>query len=256
METRFAKPIALVRTLMPQVETAVVSAEIAFRCRGLEFARARLTAEPGEFHGIPQIVFGAGAEERVLGDGNFAQFERVVRSIGEVRHADGPRDERWWRLHPERWLESLVIKNVCALDSQLDSRWHYSQVPAFSACDRAMIDVLAITREGRLALLELKADEDIHLPLQGIDYWARVEWHHSRGEFQKFGYFAGRELSAHTPLLMLVAPALRVHPATDTLLRYISPEIPWTLLGIDERWRNELKVVFRKRPEKRFEATA
>jgi hypothetical protein len=47
----------------------------------------------------------------------------------------------------------------------------------------------------------------------------------------------------------MVAPALRVHPATDTLLRYISPEIDWTLLGIDERWRKELKVVFRKRPE-------
>ena len=29
-----------------------------------------------------------------------------------------------------------------------------------------MIDVLTVTREGRLAVLELKANEDIHLPLQ------------------------------------------------------------------------------------------
>jgi hypothetical protein len=49
---------------------------------------------------------------------------------------------------------------------------------------------------------------------------------------------------------MMVAPALHLHPATDTLLRYVSPEIDWTLLGIDERWRNELHAVFRKRPEK------
>jgi hypothetical protein len=110
--------------------------------------------------------------------------------------------------------------------------------------------VLAVTREGRLAVLELKADEDIHLPLQGIDYWARVAWHHARGEFQKFGYFAGRELAAGAPLLIMVAPALHVHPATDILLRYISPEIEWTLLGIDERWRKDLKIVFRKRPER------
>ena len=34
------------------------------------------------------------------------------------------------------------------------------------------------------------------------------------------------------------------------LLRYMSPEIDWVLLGIDERWRKELRVVFRKRPEK------
>jgi hypothetical protein len=113
-----------------------------------------------------------------------------------------------------------------------------------------MIDVLTLTREGRLAVLELKADEDIHLPLQGIDYWSRVSLHHSRGEFQKFGYFSGRELSAQAPLLIMVAPALHVHPATDTLLRYIAPEIEWTLLGIDERWRKKLRVVFRKRPEK------
>ena len=48
-----------------------------------------------------------------------------------------------------------------------------------------------MTRDGRLAVVELKADEDIHLPLQGLDYWSRVEWHHARGEFLKFGYFGG-----------------------------------------------------------------
>ena len=95
-------------------------------------------------------------------------------------------------------------------------------------------------------MLELKANEDIHLPLQGLDYWARVAWHHERGEFEKFGYFAGRELSPQAPLLMMVAPALRVHPTTDTLLRYIDPAIEWMLLGVDERWRKELRVVFRK----------
>ena len=110
-----------------------------------------------------------------------------------------------------------------------------------------MIDVLTVTGEGRLAVLELKADEDIHLPLQGVDYWSRVTWHQSRGEFAKFGYFPGRELSAEKPLLLLAAPALHVHPATDTILHYLSPEIEWELLGIDERWREQIKVVFRKR---------
>jgi len=69
-------------------------------------------------------------------------------------------------MHPERWLESLVIENVDALDDRLDAGHLYSQVPAFSAADRAMIDVLTVTRGGRLTVVELKADEDIHLPLQ------------------------------------------------------------------------------------------
>jgi hypothetical protein len=82
-----------------------------------------------------------------------------------------------------------------------------------------------------------------------------VRWHHARGEFAQYGYFPGRELAAEDPLLFLVAPSLRVHPATDILLRYFSPAIEWALLGIDERWRDGVRVVFRKRKSKAKSAT-
>jgi hypothetical protein len=144
-------------------------------------------------------------------------------------------------------LESIIRREVTLIDSQLAADCVYSQVPAFTASDRAMIDLLAMTKSGRLAVLELKADEDIHLPLQGLDYWSRVNWHHHRKEFQQFGYFAGRELSPELPLLYLVSPALRLHPATDTLLRYLSPGIDATIVGINEKWREGVEVVFRKR---------
>ena len=253
---RFAEAIHTVREVMPETEIALLSpAEIAFRCHGLEFARARLAHQPGSLRSTAEIVFGVGAEERVLEERNAAIFRQLVHSVGEVRHAEGPRDHVLWRLHPERWLESLVAQDVGAVDERLDNDCLYSQVPAFSASDRAMIDVLTITREGRLAVVELKADEDIHLPLQGLDYWSRVAWHHARGEFQRFGYFPGRELSAELPLLFLVAPSLRVHPATDILLRYISPEIQWTLVGLDERWRSGVRAVFRKRPGQSSKST-
>ena len=249
VQERFAEPIHRVRALMPETEIAVLSAgEIAFRCHGLEFARARLAHQLGSLHGKAEIVFGVGAAERILGEENAAAFQQIVFSVGEVRHPEGPRDHPFWRMHPERWLESLVVQTVGAVDERLDNDALYSQVPAFSASDRAMIDVLTVTREGRLAVVELKADEDIHLPLQGLDYWSRVAWHHARGEFQRFGYFPGRELTMERPLLFLVAPALHVHPATDTLLHYVSPEIDWVVVGIDERWRDGVRAVFRKRP--------
>jgi hypothetical protein len=251
---RFAAAISQVRELMTEADVTTLSpGEIAFRCHGLEFARARLAHEPGSFLSTSEIVFGVGAQERVLRDNNLSTFTELVRSIGEVRHAEGPRDHPLWRLHPERWLESLVVRDIAAVDERLDPASLYSQVPAFSASDRAMIDVLTITRDGRLAVVELKADEDIHLPLQGLDYWARVAWHHARDEFQRFGYFPGQELRADKPLLFLVAPALHVHPATDTLLHYISPEIDWVLLGIDERWREGVRVVFRKRAKRKMQ---
>ena len=247
---RFADSIQRIRELLPDCTVAVLSAaEVAFRWRGLEFARARVAHDPESFRSGQEIVFGVGAEERLLCADNTEQFADLVRRAAEIRHPRGPRDHALWRLHPERWLESLVVCDVSAIDERLDASAMYSQVPAFSASDRAMIDVLTVTRDGRLAVVELKADEDIHLPLQGLDYWSRVEWHHGRGEFQQFGYFPGRELSGEPPLLFLVAPALHVHPATDTLLRYISPDMAWVLCGIDERWREGVRVIFRKRNE-------
>jgi hypothetical protein len=259
---RFADSIARINSILPNCEVAVLSAaELAFRWRGLEFARARMSAEAITFRSKQEIVFGVGAEERVLEAGNFRIFLQLLTTLRDTRHPYGPRQHPLFRLRPERWIESLVVADVSVIDERLlspsnDSDTLYSQVPAFSAADRAMLDVLTVTRDGRLAVVELKADEDIHLPLQGLDYWSRVAWHHSREEFPRFGYFSERALSPEKPLLYLVAPALHIHPATDILLRYISPEIDWEFVGIDERWREGVKVIFRKRPESRSRSGA
>jgi hypothetical protein len=254
---RFAASIFRVSGTCERADVAVLSpTEISFRLCGLEFARASLVQESGSFRNTEQLTFGFGASASVVTKETAADFRRFLKNLDRARRAHGRRSDPLFRMHPERWLESLVVKDVSGLDGRLDTTHVYSQVPAFSAADRAMIDVLCATRDSRLAVLELKADEDIHLPLQAVDYWARVRWHHSRREFQKFGYFPGRELSPASPLLLMVCPSLRIHPATDTLLRYISPEIEYELLGIDEHWREHLRVVFRKRRQDRLAASA
>lgn len=247
LQSQFADAIVKIKTAAPEAEMAATSpGEISFRLNGLEFARVRLSSHPGSFHAGQEIVFGAAGLEEVLTSQNEPAFQGFARRISESRTPHGDKRNPLWRMYPERWLEALIAKNVTALDSHLDSAHVYSQVPSFSASDRSLIDVLTCTRSGRLAVLELKADEDIHLPVQGLDYWARVLWHHSRGEFQKYGYFSDVQLSPEPPKLFLVAPALRVHPAIETILRYFSSDIEWTLAGIDERWREGIKVVFRK----------
>ena len=121
-----------------------------------------------------------------------------------------------------------------------------------------MLDLLGVTGDGRLAVIELKADDDLHLALQGLDYWVRVRWHHRQtagsaeqgfglGEFQRLGYFGDVRLSEADPRLYLVAPALRVHPATEVVLKYFSPQVEWMLVALDERWREKVKTVWRKR---------
>jgi hypothetical protein len=107
-------------------------------------------------------------------------------------------------------------------------------------------------------VLELKADEDLHLPLQALDYWIRVRALNADRRagpsgggmlsgFSRNGYFPGTEISPLAPRLILAAPALRIHPANEPVLRYLSPEIEWELLALSEHWRRELKIVFRKR---------
>jgi hypothetical protein len=142
---------------------------------------------------------------------------------------------------------------------RLDPHHVYAQVPAIAgASDRGLLDLLGVTADGRLAVLELKADDDLHFVLQGLDYWVRVRRHHLQtadaatglGEFQRHGYFRGVELSPLSPRLYLVAPALHIHPATETVLRYLSPTVEWNLLALDERWRQQIRVVWRKSSRK------
>ena len=138
---------------------------------------------------------------------------------------------------------------------RFDPRFVYAQVPAIAgASDRGMLDLLGMTVDGRLAVIELKAAEDLQLALQGLDYWIRVRHHHMReadpatglSDLQRHGYFCNTVLSPLPPRLYLVAPALHVHPATETVLRHLSPRVEWTLLALDERWRQKVHVVWRK----------
>jgi hypothetical protein len=171
------------------------------------------------------------------------------------RIAGGDKRDPLYRMQPERWLESVLRRDVEPLDAHLDAAHVYTQVPAFAAADRGMLDLLGVTKDGRLAVIELKADDDLHLALQGLDYWVRVRWHHLQhpdnvsglGEFQRHGYFGGLRLSPEPPRLYLVAPALRIHPATEVVLRYLSPRVEWILAALNERWRDKAKVVWRKR---------
>jgi hypothetical protein len=258
---RFAESTAQVMALVPETMREVVErrirngTEIAFLLHGLEFARVRMGYAGNSFNSAQEITFGAGANETPLTEENQAELRELVARLFTRRFAGGDKRDPLYRMQPERWLESMLRRDVEPLDAHLDPVHVYTQVPAFAAADRGMLDLLGVTDDGRLAVIELKADDDLHLALQGLDYWVRVRWHHLQhpdnvtglGEFQRHGYFGGLRLSPEAPRLYLVAPALRIHPATEVVLRYLSPRVEWTLVALDERWRAKVKAVWRKR---------
>jgi hypothetical protein len=151
-----------------------------------------------------------------------------------------------YRQQAERWLESIVREDVTRVGAALDSRFVYAQLLASNYSERGILDVLGVTRSSRLAILELKATEHIHLPLQAADYWLRIRRHLSQGDFPRYGYFAGIELQSAPPIVYLVAPSLRFHPTTDALLRHLSPEMEVVRVGLAESWRRGLRVVMRQ----------
>jgi hypothetical protein len=234
------------------------AAEVRLLLHGLEFARVRHGVAAHSFAGEDEVSFGAGANETVLTDENAGICRELFARLFAARRPDGEQGDLLFRMHPERWLESRLRNEIAEVLPGLRSDLMYTQVPALSAGERGMLDLLTLDREGRLTVLEVKADDDLHLPLQALDYWIRVRALNSDRQpasgggrplsaFERQGYFPGVEVSPREPRLLLVAPALRIHPANEPVLRYFSPQIEWELIALSEHWRRDLSVVFRKR---------
>ena len=209
--------------------------ELSLRVRGLEFAR---TAAGELVYGLDQ--------RRTARTSDFQEVRSVAEQLARLRSAvASDRLNPLYLRNREAWLESQVRREIEEIDARLLGAPVYGQVPAFAAADRGILDLLAVDRSGRLAVLELKASEDIHLPLQALDYWMRVKWHLDRREFCANGYFPGLELRAEPPRLLLVSPALEFHPSNERVLRYFSPDIAVERVGVGLEWQKGLKVVFR-----------
>lgn len=232
------------------------ASEVSLLLHGLDFARVRHGASAHSFVRQNELSFGAGANETPLTEENEPQARALLARLFAGRRPDGQRTDPLFRLQPERWLESRLRAGLAELMPGLRGDLLYTQVPALASGDRGMLDLLTLDRAGRLAVLEIKADEDLHLPLQALDYWLRVRALNADRSasgggqlsvFERQGYFAGAEVSPLAPRLLLIGPALRIHPANEIVLRYFAPEIEWELVALSEHWRSELKVVFRKR---------
>lgn len=229
-----------IRSMVPQairIGVAPASQEVTLRFRGLEFARWRLGA----------MWFGLGDHQEILTAEKWPALEKLVRQIETHRHPlASDTKHRLYRAQPERWLETMVAADPPRIDARLDPQHIYTQIPAFSSGDRGMIDLLGTTRDGRLAVIELKASEDIQLVMQAVDYWLRVRWHQDQDDFQRYGYFPEMRLKSKPPLLLLVAPGFRFHPANDIVIGYLSPDIEVVRIALAENWRRGIRVMFRQ----------
>jgi hypothetical protein len=112
-----------------------------------------------------EITFGAGANETPLTAKRMKALPRAFcTALSCQPPPDGAHTDPLFRLQPERWLEARLRGGIAELLPGLRGDLLYTQVPALSSGDRGLLDLLTLDRNGRLTVIELKADEDLHLP--------------------------------------------------------------------------------------------
>lgn len=170
---------------------------------------------------------------------------RLAQRVAMLRHPQSRNPQHvLYRMYPERWLESVVRRQIRAIDPTLSPAAVRRQVSGALGTHHTRTDLLALDETGRLVVIEVKAGADIHLPAQALDYYARLKLHLERGDLRTQGLFPGRGVSALPPRLLLVAPALCFHPANETVLDFLESSIQVRQIGIALEWRKELRVVF------------
>jgi len=212
---------------------------------GLPFARVR------SILGVERVWFGIdSSRRRLLDETSWREWQDLLCDLREHRSST-TRDHRhaFYRTAAEAWLESLLRRDITRLDPGLIIAPLHAQFRTAPSGKLGIrpIDLLALRQDGRLVVIELKASEDREHVLQGADYWRRVEAHRRRGHIAKAKLFGDKRIKDEPPLVYLVAPTLRVHPAFHTLARCISSDIELYRFDINEDWRSGIRVMRRMR---------
>ncbi|HEX8072936.1 MAG TPA: hypothetical protein VF546_23525 [Pyrinomonadaceae bacterium] len=212
------------------------------RFHGLAFARVRRAV------GREHVWFGTGARKELLTADNWPALAKLLDELNTHRAPDAPeRRHAFYRAAPEAWLEALLRRDITRLDPGLVLAPLHAQFRPPGDRDARPVDLLALRRDGRLVVIELKVTEDAALPLQGADYWRRVEQHRRAGHITAARLFADLPIADAPPLVYLVAPLLRFHRSFQTLAHTLTPHIEAYRFDLNEDWRTGVRVVRRTR---------
>ncbi len=205
------------------------------RYNGLPFARVR------RLMGSERAWFGVERARRPL-TRDWIALEQLIRELSVSRVATSVnRRNELFRLASEAWLESILRRNIKLLDANLELAPIYNQFR--SSNDK--IDLLAIRKDGRLVVIELKTSPDRESVFQAADYWRKIELQRRRGILSEARLFGDKEIIDKPLLVYMAAPALSFHRDWEYFAKLLSPEIELWRWELHEGWRSEINVIAR-----------
>ncbi|HEX8734337.1 MAG TPA: hypothetical protein VF721_03375 [Pyrinomonadaceae bacterium] len=213
------------------------------RFAGLPFARVR------KISGVEKAWFGVETNKQILREKTFAELIKLIEELKIYRRFDAPnKHHAFYARAPESWLEAALRKNIKLLDANLILSPLYHQFRA----ERDKIDLLALRKDGRLVIIELKVAPDRAAVFQAADYWRKIERQRRSGNLQKAKIFGDLEIANAPALIYLAAPRLAFHKDQTFLAQAIAPEIEIYRFDLNENWRGRLKVLERRAPGESF----
>ncbi|HEY8560256.1 MAG TPA: hypothetical protein VIL74_07755 [Pyrinomonadaceae bacterium] len=203
------------------------------RFNGLPFARVRTV------FGRERVWFGIERARRLLTEDNSDELTELLANLRKFRRADSPNKRHaFYRTAPEAWLEAALRRNIKLLDANLILSPLYQQFRA----GQARVDLLALRRDGRLVIVELKTSADRAAVFQAAEYWRRIELQRRRGALREARLFGELEIADAPAICYLVAPRLAFHRDFEFLAGTLAPEIEIHRFNLAENWRENLKV--------------
>lgn len=240
-EVRQSRSATALVKLMPEKIDVIRSKQgETVRFHGMPFARVRTMM------GKERAWFGTESKRRPLDRENFEDLEKLISEMDAFRRFESPvpRHE-FYRASSEWWLESILKRDIQKLDANLILSPIYNQFR--SSTDK--IDLLALRRDGRLVIVELKTSPDREMAFQAADYWRKIELQRRRGILAKARLFGEMEIIDKPALVYLVSPALSIHRDVSRFSRMLAPEIEVWMFELHESWRKEIKVIARTGPD-------
>ena len=208
------------------------------RFEGLPLARVRIIS------GAEKCWFGIEREKRILNEQSREDFFDLMENLQTYRRFDSPNKRHaLFNLAPESWLEAMLRRNIKRLDANLILSPVYNQFRAESG----KIDLLALRRDGRLIVIELKVAPDREMIFQAVDYWRRIELNRRSGNLRQAKLFGDLVIADAPAICYLAAPTLSFHRDFNFLARTVSPEIEIYRFDLAENWRENLRVLRREK---------